>query len=128
MQVHYPESQYAAFLKQGRFMLQRSPTSGRYVFPPRAAACAAGEFDLEWVEAKGTGTVCAITEIAQRRSAGESKLVLVDLDEGPRVPVCVEGAGEPTLLAVGTRVKARVLSTDKGPVLVFEPLLARTLQ
>jgi uncharacterized OB-fold protein len=57
MQVTHPDSQYAAFLKEGKFMIQRSRSSGRHVFPPRVAEPGTGARDLEWVEARGTGTV-----------------------------------------------------------------------
>jgi uncharacterized OB-fold protein len=49
-------------------------------------------------------------------------VVLVDLDEGPRVISRVEGAFGPTLPAIGARVKARVLQAEKGAVLVFDAI------
>ena len=33
-----PEAQFRAFLKQGKFMIQRSKSTGRHVFYPRIAA------------------------------------------------------------------------------------------
>lgn len=125
MQVQHPDSEYAAFLQQGRFMLQRSASSGRHVFPPRVAEPGTGARDLEWVAAKGTGTVYSITEIAQRPPAPNTNVVLVDLDEGPRVISRVEGAFGATLPAIGARVQARILATAKGPVLVFDALDAQ---
>ena len=53
-----PEAQYRAHLREGRFMIQRSRSSGAYVFYPRVAEPRTGATDLEWVPASGEGTVC----------------------------------------------------------------------
>ncbi|MGH2522727.1 MAG: Zn-ribbon domain-containing OB-fold protein [Anaerolineales bacterium] len=122
MQVRHPDSEYAAFLKEGRFMVQRAVRSGRYVFPPRVAEPGTGDRDLEWVDAKGTGTIYSITEVSQRPPAPNTNVVLVDLDEGPRIISRVEGAFGLTLPAIGARVKARIISNDKGPFVVFDTI------
>ena len=122
MQVKHPDSEYAAFLKEGKFMIQRAVKSGRHIFPPRVAEPGTGERALEWVEAKGTGTVYSVTEISQRPPAPNTNVVLVDLDEGPRIISRVEGAFGPTLPAIGARVKARIVSNDKGPFVVFDAI------
>lgn len=59
-----PEARFRAFLREGRFMLQRSRSTGRWVFHPRVVLPGTGETDLEWVEASGRGTVHAITSAA----------------------------------------------------------------
>ena len=46
-----PEADYLAHLRAGRFMIQRSRSTGGRVFYPRVAAPGTGERDLEWVEA-----------------------------------------------------------------------------
>ena len=122
MQSKYPDTEYAAFLREGRFMIQRSASSGRHVFPPRVAEPGTGARDLEWVPASGTGTVHSITEISQRPPAANTNVVLVDLDEGPRIISRVEGAFGATLPAIGARVKARIVSNDKGPFVVFDAI------
>lgn len=122
MKLLTPDAEYAAFLKEGQFMIQRSKSSGRHVFPPRVAEPGTGVRDLEWVEAKGMGTVYSITEISQRPPTPNTNVVLVDLDEGPRIISRVEGAFGPTLPAIGARVKARIVSNDKGPFVVFDAL------
>lgn len=121
MQVKNPDAEYAAFLQEGRFMLQRSRSSGRHVFPPRVAEPGTGARDLEWVPAKGTGTVYSVTEIAQRPPAPNTNVVLVDLDEGPRVLSRIEGCNG-VLPPIGARVKARILSTEKAAFIVFDAL------
>ena len=56
-----PEAQFKAYLAEGRFMIQRSRSTGRHVFYPRVAAPGTGETDLEWVPASGDGTIYSIT-------------------------------------------------------------------
>ena len=111
-----PEAQYRAHLREGRFMIQRSRSTGAHVFYPRVAVPGTGETDLEWVEARGTGTVYAIT--ANRSREGANVIVLVDLDEGPRMMSRIEGGA---LVPIGTRVRARITEQDGEPLVVFAP-------
>ena len=46
-----PERSWLEALAQGRFLLQRSASSGQFVFPPRVAEPRSGATDLQWVEA-----------------------------------------------------------------------------
>lgn len=119
-----PEAQFRAFLAEGRLMLQRSRTTGRYVFFPRIAVPGSGERDLEWVEASGLGTVYATTVTRQRPnpdgSSADYNIVLIDLDEGVRMMSRVEGI-PPTEVRIGMRVKARIATIDGAPQVVFDP-------
>jgi hypothetical protein len=112
-----PEEQYRAYLSEGRFMIQRSRSSGRYVFFPRVAEPGSGRNDLEWVEASGLGTVYSIT--VNRTRAGDYNVALVELDEGPRLMSRVEGV---ETVPIGTRVKARIVEIDGEPAVVFDVL------
>lgn len=109
-----PEAQWRRALSEGRFLLQRDRHTGRYVFPPRV------DGDLEWVEASGRGVVYSVTTIPQRAPADSYNVVLIDLDEGPRVMSRVEGlaAAEVT---IGMRVAARIGEAEEGPILLFDP-------
>ncbi|MBV8911651.1 MAG: OB-fold domain-containing protein [Acetobacteraceae bacterium] len=111
-----PEAEYRAHLEAGRFMLQRSRSSGRYVFYPRVAVPGTGQRDLEWVPAGGGGTVYAIT--VNRTREGAYNIALIDLDEGPRMMARVEGV---ETLPIGTRVRARIVREDGAPLVVFHP-------
>ncbi len=64
-----PEAEFRAHLAAGRFMIQRSASTGVHVFHPRVAAPRTGESDLEWVEASGRGTVYASTVVRVRPPA-----------------------------------------------------------
>lgn len=111
-----PEAQYLAFLAQGRFMLQRSASTGQHVFYPRNLVPGSGETDLEWVPASGLGTLYALT--INRARSGDYNVALVDLDEGVRMMSRIEGH---LSLPIGTRLKARIVDQDGSPAVVFEP-------
>lgn len=110
-----PEAQYRAFLDEGRFMIQRSASTGQHVFYPRVAAPGTGAMDLEWVEASGLGTIYSIT--VNRARGGDYNVALVQLDEGPRLLTRIEGV---ETAPVGTRVKARIAEVEGEKVVVFD--------
>lgn len=109
-----PEAEFKAFLKRGRFMIQRSRASGRYTFYPRVAIPGSGETDLEWVEASGRGTVHAIT--VNRGKDATYNIALVDLDEGARMMTRIDGV---ETIPIGTRVVARIVELKGEPAVVF---------
>lgn len=110
-----PEAQYRAFLDEGRFMIQRSPSTGQYVFYPRVAAPGSGAMDLEWVEASGLGTIYSIT--VNRARSGDYNIALVQLEEGPRLLTRIEGV---ETAPIGARVKARIAEVEGEKVVVFD--------
>lgn len=112
-----PEAEFRAWLRQGRFRIQRSRSTGRCVFPPRVALPGTGETNLEWVDATGGGTVYAITVNRTREEA--YNVALVDLDEGPRVMSCIPGR---ETVPIGTRVRARIAELGGEPEVVFDVL------
>jgi uncharacterized OB-fold protein len=114
-----PDQDYFAHLAQGRFMLQRSRSSGRHVFHPRVAEPVTGARDLEWVPASGLGTVYATTVVRPKPPLEPYNVVLVDLDEGPRMMSRVEGM-PPETVRIGLRVRARIAQQDDKPLVVFD--------
>ena len=74
-----------------------------------------GEQDLDWVEASGRATVYAIT--VNRARDATYNLALVDLSEGPRMMTRIEGV---ETVPIGTAVKARIITEDGFPLVVFE--------
>jgi uncharacterized OB-fold protein len=116
-----PEQQYLEFLAQGKFMLQRSRSTGRFIFYPRAAEPLTGSTDLEWIEASGRGTVYSTTVVRRKADAGgDYNVVLVDLQEGPRMMSRVAGL-PPGEVRIGMRVQARIVREDGQSIVVFEP-------
>ncbi len=115
-----PEHDYEAFLADGRFMIQKSRSSGAYVFYPRVAEPKTGARDLEWVEASGDGTIYAVTVVRKRPPEKDYSVVLVDLAEGPRMMSRVDGI-DPTAIRIGMAVKASVITEDGKSFVVFTP-------
>lgn len=115
-----PEQEYLAFLAQGKFMIQRSRDTGRYIFYPRVAEPLTGSRNLEWVEASGRGTVYSTTVVRKKPEAGgDYNVVLVDLEEGPRMMSRVVGL-PPTEVRIGMKVKAKVVKEKDESIVVFE--------
>jgi uncharacterized OB-fold protein len=116
-----PEQDYLAFLAQGRFMIQRSRSSGRHVFYPRVAEPRTGATDLEWVPASGFGTVYATSVVRQRDPAQHYNVALIDLVEGPRMMSRVESIA-PDAVRIGMKVQARIAPEGDGFIVVFDPV------
>jgi uncharacterized OB-fold protein len=115
-----PEARYAAFLAEGKFMIQRSRVSGRHVFYPRIAEPGTGD-ELDWVEPSGLGTVYSTITIYPKPPAQPYNVALIDLEEGPRILSRVEGLA-PDKVTIGLRVKAHVGSEEGAPLVLFRPL------
>ena len=114
-----PQQAYEAYLAEGRFMLQKSRATGEHVFYPKVMA-PSGATDLEWVEARGTGTVYSIT--VNRKREGTYNIALVDLDEGVRMMATVAGV---ETVPIGARVRARIETATEAreiPRIVFDPI------
>lgn len=107
-------------------MIQRSRSTGEFVFYPRIFVPGSGQDDLEWVEASGKGIVYANTVIPRKpEQGGEFSLVLVDLAEGPRMLSRVVGI-DPGEVEIGMAVEARVETLaeeaeEAQPLVVFYP-------
>jgi uncharacterized OB-fold protein len=115
-----PDKEFAAFLAEGRFMIQRSRSSGRFVFYPRVAEPRTGARDLEWVEASGAGTVYAVTVVRKRPPDADYNVALVDLDEGPRLMSRIDGLPADQA-RIGLKVQARIVTEDGARFVVFTP-------
>ena len=109
-----PDVAFQKFLAEGRFMIQRSRSTGRYVFYPRLLIPGTGETDLEWVEASGLGTIYSIT--VSRRRDGDHNIALIDLDEGVRMISTIADTND---APIGSRVKASIAELEGGPAVVF---------
>ena len=117
-----PERYFQDRLDEGRFMIQRSRSSGAHVFYPRAIAPGTGVDDLEWVEASGRGTVYSTTAVRPARDgSGEHyNIALVDLAEGPRMLTRVEDI-DPESVTIGMAVTARIGRIGGKAVVLFVP-------
>jgi uncharacterized OB-fold protein len=120
MEFMPPDIRFMEFLTQGIFKIQRSRMTGRYFFYPRIAEPGTGSTDFEWVEVSGRGTVYSATVVRQKSPAPDYSVVLVDLEEGPRVMSRIDGIA-PASAHIGMSVKARIITEGNTPVLVFVP-------
>jgi len=118
--ILHPEAEWRAHLAEGRFMIQRSPSTGGHVFYPRIMEPGTGADDLEWVEASGQGVVHAVTVVRKKDPADSYNIVLVDLAEGPRLMSRVDGVGVDDV-TIGMPVRASIISQGDAPLLVFVP-------
>lgn len=112
------ELQFKRHLDDGRFMLQRA-ANGTHYFYPRITEPGTGD-ELEWVEASGWGTVYSVTVVRQRPPQKDYAVVLVDLDEGPRMMSTMEGL-LPQAINIGLRVRAKIVAFDGINAIVFVP-------
>ena len=113
-----PQQIWREALAVGRLMLQRSRSSGEFVFYPRVVAPRTGAADLEWLEASGRGVVHATTIVRKRPPEPSYSVVLVDLEEGPRLMSEVVDI-PPDDVKIGMPVQARIDMSDGQPRLVF---------
>ncbi len=114
-----PEQYFQRMLEQGQFMIQRCETTGRAVFYPRAISPYGGG-RLRWEAASGGGTIYSTTVVRQRPERGGNYcVVLVDLEEGPRLMSTVVDI-DPLAVTIGMRVRAEVRRQSSGvPRVVF---------
>ncbi|OYX21677.1 MAG: hypothetical protein B7Z09_00155 [Brevundimonas diminuta] len=114
-----PDQEFRAHLAAGRFMIQRSASSGAHVFYPRVAEPSTGRQDLEWVEASGGGEIYALTVVYPRPPEIPYNVAIVALDEGPRLMSRIEGVA-PDALKIGQRVVSRIADVQGAPNVVFD--------
>lgn len=110
---------YLSLLAEGRFCVQRSRSTGRYVWYPREFVPGTGETDLDWVDVSGRGRVYSTTTVRERPPAPGFNVSLIDLEEGPRIMSRVESVA-PGAPLIGRDVKARIVEQDGAPLLVFD--------
>lgn len=114
------DAQFQRHLDEGRFMIQRSRTSGRAFYYPRLAEPGTGDTDLEWFAPSGRGVVYSTTVVRVKPPAESYNVALVDLEEGPRVTTRVVGI-PPSQVRIGLRVQAKIDQADGKALLVFAP-------
>lgn len=108
-----PMAYFHQQLERGRFLIQRSKSSGKFVFYPRALEPGTGNDDLEWVQATGRGQIYACTTIYPRKRSPYN-ISIVELEEGPRLMTRVEDA-DPESLRIGMAVFARINKDTNQP-------------
>jgi uncharacterized OB-fold protein len=118
-EVH-PEAVYQALLDHDVFAVHTCTRCGRAHYSPRVICPYCGSGALEWKRSAGVGTVYSASMLSPR-DADPYAVVLVDLDDGPRLMSNVVGipAGD---VRIGMRVRVRIEPRDGGAVALFEGL------
>lgn len=122
------DTSYGQFLNERRIMGSRCKACNALALPPRPICHVCHSSDLEWVEFKGGGRLCALTSIVVAPPAmaregfgrGNPYVVgVVELDEGVKAVVRITGvdAKRPETIKVGTPLRADFLSKGDGPEL-----------
>jgi len=114
-------SPFAQGLATGVLRYQRCSACGQALTGQRSACTRCGSTDLLWCDASGSGTVYAASTVYRApteawRALAPYTLVLVDLDEGPRVMA----HGAPGLV-IGTRVVAQPVLLAGQALMRFVP-------
>jgi uncharacterized OB-fold protein len=103
-------------------VIQRCRACGQHQFYPRPFCLQCFRDELEWVRARGTGTIYSQTTVRAQIAPGFTPpyvAAIVELDEGPRLATNIVG-GTPN---IGDRVRVTWRERDGQPPLpVFEPL------
>ena len=115
------ETAYLDGIQQGVLRYQRCAACGRTLTLSRLACPHCGSAELHWLTSDGSGQVYALTQVTRApseafRALVPYTLVLVDLDEGPRVMA----HGVPGL-RIGQRVRARPLQAGSSALMQFHP-------
>ena len=104
-----------------RLVIQRCKGCGAHQFYPRPFCLACESVSLEWVDAKGHGTIYSLTTVrvpVTEELTPPYLLALVDLDEGPRLLTNIEAANA----AIGDKVDLAWRERNGMPPLpVFRP-------
>jgi uncharacterized OB-fold protein len=107
--------------RERRLLIRKCNACGALHFMPRHLCPGCWSDQLEWVEAKGTGSVHSFTIIRRAPMAAFAPrapyvLALIDLDEGPRMMANV--LGEDALsVRIGDRVKVTFEERGEGAMI-----------
>lgn len=106
--------------KAGTLLVKRCRACGEAHYYPRAVCPFCRSSDTVWEEARGTGTIYALS-VLRRGADAPLALAYVVLEEGPAVLTNIVDADLDTL-TIGQAVRVRFTPTEGGPpVPTFAP-------
>lgn len=120
-----PDAGFQSRVTDGRLWLQHCRACAWAVFYPRVLCPNCHSTVLEWRPASGLGHVHSRSTILSRPADGQTEpgrhvIILVDLDEGPRMMSHLPDT-PPDTIAIGTRVRARIAGEAGKHVVLFTP-------
>jgi uncharacterized OB-fold protein len=125
--VNADSQPYWAAARERRLVIRKCKSCGEPHFMPRYLCPHCWSDQLEWVDAKGTGSVHSFTIIHRASDPAFASLVpyavvLVELDEGPRMMANIVGADA---LAVKIGDRLQVTFEDRGEEGAMVPQFTR---
>ena len=112
--------QFWAAAARRELIIQHCGACDEHQFYPRPFCLACGSNELDWAEAKGTGTVYSLSEVHMSPSPEFEApyiIAIVELDEGPRFMTnIVNGRCE-----IGDRVRLAWRDRDGSPKQLIQP-------
>lgn len=116
-----PEATFRKALAAGEFNIQHCGSCGKHVFYPRALCNHCGSPNLTWKKASGRGTVYSTsTERYRPEQGGDKNIVVVELDEGPRLLSRVTDV-PPASVSIGMKVTAHIGEENGIKMILFRP-------
>ena len=121
-----PDQEFQKYISDKKFQLQQCEDCGIVIFMPRVICPNCASLTLKWRPACGLGTIYSQATLRPRSKAGEPpppphSVVLVDLDEGPRMMSHLPGVA-PEDIHVGMRVQARIESNETNYFITFQAI------
>jgi len=113
-----PEARYQVLLDQGVFALPTCVRCDRAHYPPRVLCPHCGSDSIRLWKSPGRGVVYS-TSMVTPRAAEPYAVVLVELDEGPRLMSNLVGMPADQV-QIGMRVRVRVQVRNDSAVALFE--------
>lgn len=115
-----PEARFRTALGEGRLLLQRCESCGQHIHYPRVLCPKCGSRELREVAASGKGTLYSVSIVRQKpEHGGDYNVVLVDLEEGPRLMSQVVGI-PPQAVTIGMSVQAKIAEVSGQLGVLFE--------
>ncbi|MBS3018052.1 hypothetical protein DJFAAGMI_00783 [Comamonas sp. PE63] len=111
------DKRYFDALADGRFEIPQCRDCGQFHFFPRVCCPHCGSQAIDWVTASGRAVVYSVT-IVRAREGADYTVVLVNLEEGPRLMSRVVDIPVDEV-CIGMTVRARIDMVDESPLLVF---------
>ena len=113
-----PEAKaYWDALSEGRFQITECKACGNRFHYPRPFCPSCMSRDVALIPVTGNGTIYSFTLVRQK-GAISSAPVFVTLDEGPTILSALVDC-DYDKLAIGQRVKMKLVPTDNGPPIPF---------
>lgn len=106
---------------EGRLLLKKCGDCGKHHHYPRAVCPFCGSSNVDWTDARGTGTIYSAT-VTRRAGPVPFMLAYVTLEEGPTMMTNIVDCGDFDEVKIGQRVTVTFKKTEGGVTIpMFKP-------